>query len=303
MGPVSYSLDEALGNSRTASGATSPYFTNVKLHDNDLFANESAWVAIYVNSKTDKKPDWVINNPDLWAGQLSRSESERRRSFYTGVVTQVAGRRTSINTMDGRDILSMLGEDASRPIGLSKTEILEGAAIGSAIAEITGGGVESGLRCTYQLVSGSGSDDNADFSISGSNLLTARTLSSTQPVRHLRIRWTDGGANSAERALTVVIAKADDDGDGFTEEQEIAAGTDPRDPLSRLSVTTSGLSGSNFTVTWASVIGKTYHVDYSNNLSTWTTISGSSRTATAESSSATFSGVTGTRLFFRVVVE
>jgi hypothetical protein len=260
-------------------------------------------VAIYVNSKTDKKPDWVINNPDLWAGQLSRSESERRRSFYTGVVTQVAGRRTSINTMDGRDILSMLGEDTSRPIGLSKTEILEGAAIGSAIAEITGGGVESGLRCTYQLVSGSGSDDNADFSISGSNLLAARTLSSTQPVRHLRIRWTDGGANSAERALTIVIAKADDDGDGFTEEQEIAAGTDPRDPLSRLSVTTSGLSGSNFTVTWASVIGKTYHVDYSSNLSTWTTISGSSRTATAESCSATFSGVTGTRLFFRVVVE
>jgi hypothetical protein len=302
-GPVSYSLDEALGNSRTASGASSPYFTNVKIHDNDLFANESAWVAIYVNSKKPSKPDWVINDSSIWAGQLSRSESERRRSFYTGVVTQVAGRRTSINTMDGRDILSMLGEDASRPIGLSKTEILEGAAIGSAIAEITGGGVESGLRCTYQLVSGSGSDDNADFSISGSNLLAARTLSSTQPVRHLRIRWTDGAANSAERALTIVIAKADDDGDGFTEEQEIAAGTDPRDPFSRLSVTASGLSGSNFTVTWASVIGKTYHVDYSNNLSTWTTISGSSRTATAESSSATFSGVTGTRLFFRVVVE
>jgi hypothetical protein len=301
--PVSNTLDEALGNARTASGATSPYFTNVKLHDNDLFANESAWVAIYVNSKPNKKPDWVIDNPDLWAGQLSRSESERRRSFYTGVVTQVAGRRTSINTMDGRDILSMLGEEASRPIGLSKTEILEGAAIRSAIAEITGGGVESGLRCTYQLVSGSGSDDNADFSISGSNLLAARTLSSTQPVRHLRIRWTDGGANSAERALTVVIAKADDDGDGFTEEQEIAAGTDPRDPLSRLSVTISGLSGSNFTVTWASVIGKTYHVDYSSNLSTWTTVSGSSRTATAATTSLTVSGVSGARLFFRVVAE
>ena len=275
----------------------------MKLHDNDLFASESAWVSIYVNSKRPSKPDWVITDSSLWASRLSRSESERRRSFYTGIVTQAAGRSTSINTMDGRDILSMLGEDASRPIGLSKTEIVEGAALGSTIAEITGGGIESGLNCTYQLVSGSGSDDNADFSISGSNLLAARTLSSTQPIRHLRIRWTDGGTNTAERALTVVIARADADGDGFTEEQEITAGTDPRDPLSRLSVTSTGISGGNFSLTWASVIGKTYHVDYSSDLSTWTTISGSSQTATAETTSVTVSAMTGSRLFFRVTCE
>jgi len=300
-GPVANTLDEALTDAHTASGAKAPYFTNVKLHDNDLFAAESAWVSIYSNSR--RTPNWDPYNSALWAARLSKTESERRRAFYTSIVTQVASRRTSINTMDARDMLSMIGEDAARPIGLSATEVIEGAAIGSTLAEITGGGIESGLRCTYALVSGTGSDDNADFTISGNNLLVARVLSSSQPVRHLRIRWTDGGGYTGERALTIVVARADDDGDGFTETQEIAAGTNPRDATSRLSVGSSGLSGNTMTITWNSVIGKTYHIDYSTNLAGWTTVSGPSTTATGEKTSVTISSVSGTSMFFRVVVE
>jgi len=301
-GPVSSSLDQALGNAHTASGVVAPYFTNIKLHDNDLFATGSAWVAIYVNSKRPSKPDWDFSNPSLWAAPLTRSESEKRRSFYTTQVTQAAARRPSLNTMDGRDMLSMLGEDAPRPIGLSRTEIPETATAGTLLAEITGGGIESGLRCTYDLVSGAGSEDNADFTIVGSSLKAARALTRDQPVRHLRIRWTDGGANSGTRALTLTVARPDDDGDGYSETQEIAAGTDPRDPLSRLNILSSGLNGHTFTLTWASVPGKTYHLESSSNLDTWSPI-GSTTTATADSASLSVSGLEATQLFFRVVPE
>ncbi|MBL9142240.1 MAG: hypothetical protein JNM99_01045 [Verrucomicrobiaceae bacterium] len=305
--PISNTLDDAITNAHNASGAQSPYFVGVKLHDNDLIATESAWNKIYMLGK--RTPNWdpyTQYNPDnslRWATPLSAGEPDRRRAIYTGIVTSAAARRTTLNLMDGRDMLSMLGEEAARPIGLSATEVVEGSPVGSTIAEITGGGAESGLRCTYALVSGTGSDDNAAFTVSGSSLLNAVVLSSSQPVRHLRLRWTDGGGNTEERALTIVVARADDDGDGFSETDEIAAGTNPRDSSSRLAVSSSGLSGNSMTINWSSVIGKTYHIDWSSDLSAWTTVPGTQITATSTTTSETVSNATGAQMFFRVVSE
>lgn len=300
---VSNSLDDALANARTTSGAVSPYFIGVKLHDNDLFATESAWVSIYMNSR--RSPNWDPNNASLWASRLASTEANHRRSFYAGVVTTAASRRATLNLMDGRDMLSMVGEDAARPIGLSVTEVPGGTAIGTVLADITGGGTESGLHCTYALVSGTGSDDNADFSISGSSLVQAATLDRTaKAVRHLRLRWTDGGGATGERALTLVLGLTDDDGDGQSNEAELYASTDPQDRSSCLAVAATQLSGNQLTLTWSSVPGKSYHIESSADLTTWQTVSGSSTGAvTATTSSITLTGLTGSRLFFRVVVE
>ncbi|MBB5032102.1 hypothetical protein [Prosthecobacter vanneervenii] len=301
--PVASSLDDSLTNAHAASGAISPYFVGVKLHDNDLFASESAWVSIYSNSR--RTPNWDPYNTSLWASQLTSTESNRRRSFYAGIVNSAAARRTTLNLMDGRDILSMIGEDAARPIGLSVTEVPGGTAIGTVLAEITGGGTESGLRCTYALVGGTGSDDNSDFSINGSYLVQAATLDrTTKAVRHLRLRWTDGGGATGQRALTLVLGTTDDDGDGQTNESELYAGTAPQDSSSCVRVTSTQLSGSQITLGWNSVVGKSYHIESSADLTAWQAVPSSSTGAVpSTTTSMTLTGLSTTRLFFRVVVE
>ena len=302
-------LDGALATARTTSGSVAPYFVGVKLHDNDLFATQSAWTAIYQDSR--KVPNWDPYNPTLWASLLTSAvgagEPDRRRAIYQTIVSDAASRPTTLNLMDGRDTLSMLGEDAVRPVGLTATEVNEEQPVGTVLATLSGGGQASGLLCSYSLTGGTGADDNADFTISGTNLLVARRLDyETHPVRHLRLRWADSAGGSGERALTLVLANVttdDDDGDGFTEAEEIAAGTDPLNAASRLMVTQTQMTGGNVVLTWASVAGKTYHIEASSNLTTWTTISGSSTTASGLSSSQTVSNGGGSRLFFRVVVD
>jgi hypothetical protein len=306
---ISNTLDEALSNAHTASGAASPYFTNVKLHDNDLFATASAWVSVY----SKKVPTWDptiggttgYTGPFKWADRLTTTESSRRRSFYARNLSAVAVRRTSsLNIVDTRDTLSMLGEDAPRPIGLSVTEIPDGTTVGTVLAEITGGGTESGLQCSYTLVGGTDSDDNADFSISGSSLIQARTLDrATKAVRHLRLRWTDLGGATGERAMTLVLGLTDDDGDGLTNEDELAAGTDPEDATSRLAISSTQFTGNQVTITWQSAVGTAYHIEYSMNLATWATVSGTQVTATSSTTSATVTNATADSMFFRVVVE
>jgi hypothetical protein len=60
-----------------------------------------------------------------------------------------------------------------------------------------------------------------------------------------------------------VDANADPDGDGASNAQEFAAGTDPNDSASALRVTEAAESGNDFVITFASVPGKNYEVQRS----------------------------------------
>ncbi len=68
---------------------------------------------------------------------------------------------------------------------------------------------------------------------------------------------------------------ADPDGDGLTNAQELAAGTNPLDPLSALkAVTLQPTPTGGFTITWKSVSGKTYVIEKAtdNQLQNWNQI-------------------------------
>jgi hypothetical protein len=63
---------------------------------------------------------------------------------------------------------------------------------------------------------------------------------------------------------------ADPDGDGMSNYAEFWAGTNPLDPNSNLSINTSSLiSGNHAQISWQTVAGKTYTVQYSTNLVSW----------------------------------
>ena len=295
------SIDGAFANAHGSTGNQAPWFVGVKLHDNDLFADQSAWT--YVYQPLARPRPW---DPTAKPALLSEAERTSRRNYYLGLVSEAASRTGDFTVVNSRDMLSLLGEDEPRPIGLSRTEIDEGQSTAAVLAEITGGGTESGVKCDYSLVSGAGDTDNAHFILSGGNLTAAGALDyETQPVHHLRVRWTDGSGSSGERALTLVLRNVtsdDDDADGFTEEEETTAGTDPSSSNSYLAVNEVSRTGNLVTLSWSSVIGKQYRVRFSTDLSSWTDVTGTLVTATTTTTSSTFTAASGELQFYQVMV-
>ena len=72
-----------------------------------------------------------------------------------------------------------------------------------------------------------------------------------------------------------VDASADTDGDGLTNKQEFQAGTNPRDAMSVLRISSIAPSGSNLVIGFPSVSGKVYRIEYADVLtnSSWPTLS------------------------------
>ncbi|MFZ4595623.1 MAG: thrombospondin type 3 repeat-containing protein [Verrucomicrobiaceae bacterium] len=99
---------------------------------------------------------------------------------------------------------------------------------------------------------------------------------------------------------------ADPDHDGFTNEQEFAAGTDPLNGASslRLANFSRAANGTSFSLTWASTPGKTYQVETSTALvgASWTSIGDPVLASGTSSALNVPMNAHETRRFFRVRV-
>jgi hypothetical protein len=71
---------------------------------------------------------------------------------------------------------------------------------------------------------------------------------------------TGSGTNEVTAAITRTAGAADSDGDGFTDDEELALGTNPSDASSRFAVHEAAHAGGTIAVTWSSVPGKTYRL-------------------------------------------
>ncbi|WP_163396689.1 cadherin repeat domain-containing protein [Flavobacterium limi] len=97
---------------------------------------------------------------------------------------------------------------ASAPtdIALSATAINENVAAGSTVGVLSSVDLDLGNTFTYTLVSGTGSTDNAAFSISGANLqILASPDFETKSSYSVRIRTADQGGLSFEKAFTINV--------------------------------------------------------------------------------------------------
>jgi alpha-L-fucosidase len=126
------------------------------------------------------------------------------------------------------------------------------------------------------------------------------TVTVNSPVMTWRQQYFGTSDNSGTAA-----DNADPDGDGWTNAQEFAAGTDPNDRTSRLKIGQVQSSGSGMVVSFPTTSGKTYRVEYSTSLQSgsWTSVQ-DNIAGTGSVVQVTDSGAVGqTKRFYRIVVH
>lgn len=98
--------------------------------------------------------------------------------------------------------------DAPTSIVLSSGNVAEGEPVGTVVGTLTTDDQDSGDTHGYSLVAGAGAEDNASFSISGNQLLTAEVFArAVKDTYNIRLRSTDSGGLSVERTLTISISE------------------------------------------------------------------------------------------------
>jgi gliding motility-associated-like protein len=125
--------------------------------------------------------------------------------------------------------------EAPTVLTLSAATVAENAASGTTVGTLSATDADTGDTFTYALVSGTGSTDNASFAIDGTILKTAAVFDfETKNSYSVRVRVTDAGGLTFERALTIAVTDVneDSDGDGVKDDEERADGTDPLDACS-----------------------------------------------------------------------
>ena len=95
-------------------------------------------------------------------------------------------------------------------ISLSTPSFTENSAIGTTVGNLTATDPTAGDIHSFALVSGTGSTDNALFSLTGNELkLASATIgSASKPTCSIRVRATDAGGLTFEKALTITVAQA-----------------------------------------------------------------------------------------------
>lgn len=120
------------------------------------------------------------------------------------------------------------GSNPPTGIGLSPASILENSPVGTVVGTFSAVDADENDAFTYQLVSGAGDADNGSFVIDNGVLKSAASFDfEVRPQYQIRVRVRDSADRVFDQSFTIQIQDIDDeDGDGLTESEEAALGTD-----------------------------------------------------------------------------
>ena len=96
------SFENALNEAHNSQGVA-PYFVGVKMHDNDFFAAQSAWLTVYVDGG--KRPNWDLN---LKSPLLSQAEQYAMWAMYEQTIIYVASQRDRIGIVNLPKVLEFI---------------------------------------------------------------------------------------------------------------------------------------------------------------------------------------------------
>lgn len=99
-------LETASGEAHAAEGAEAPYVVGIKMHDNDFFAENSAWTTVYQTreARTEGPP----YDTSLISDLLTSAEQEAMWELYEKTVTYVASQPNDFIVVNSFDLQEML---------------------------------------------------------------------------------------------------------------------------------------------------------------------------------------------------
>ncbi len=185
----------ALNFMRSGGGATSTTGPVVVI-------GETEYVARIGNSTGSTVADWLGANTNGAAGvfALSATAAELSDGTYRGSPINHIGLPNNFTLVAPTDI------------ALSSATIPENSATGSTIGQFTTTDPTSGDTHTYTLVSGTGSTDNAAFTLTTAGVLTINGSADfeTQPSYSIRVRSTDAGSTFVEKEFVISVTNVNE---------------------------------------------------------------------------------------------
>jgi hypothetical protein len=179
----------------------------------------------------------------------------------TATIT-VTGTSNGQAVSDAFDVTVAPVNDAPENLSLSGGEVSENKPAGTIVGSPSATDVDAGAILAFSLVDGNGSVDNALFILdANATLKTAGSLDfETGSSLSIRVRVTDNAGASQETAFAISVTNVvedldgdaiedafddDDDGDGFSDAEEVAYGSDPMDASSVANQAPSGIALNN----------------------------------------------------------
>ncbi len=103
-------VEAAVDEARKTHGARAPWFVGVKMHDNDFFAEKSAWTTVYMNRR--RMPPW---DPTIEAGVLPEERQSAMWELYEAAVSYVAAQGERLEAVNAPRLVEKLEEGSAEP--------------------------------------------------------------------------------------------------------------------------------------------------------------------------------------------
>jgi O-glycosyl hydrolase len=164
-------------------------------------------VAVNTNASTAISQTFNLNNFPGTIGSVTPWITSATTSLSNQAPITVTGSSFTY-TLPAMSVVSFVSETNLAPtaVTLLHPAVLENQPSGTRVGTLVTGDPQSGKTFTYSLVSGTGSDDNASFSINGTILQTAATFDyETKNSYTVRVRSTDQNGLFVENAFTISI--------------------------------------------------------------------------------------------------
>jgi glycosidase len=295
----------AFVNLNESASESDTFNVNITQNGSNLFGIDPARTYNIKNIAADTEYDSTRSNVWLWGSAGISGSNILTNGIYVGLNAVPANTAGWQSAPYEAQYLKLY--DITPPPAPGAPSTTKPYAIGSSATFTWNAATDAeGGISGYQVVVSTAPDGAGTVVFSGTSSINSITVTGTygQMLYATVTSINNAGINStssASASCTLLLdPNGDQNGSGLTNAQQDAAGFSPLDHTNYFHITSIVPGGGGTQITWDSVTGRTYQVQFSPDLvSGYTALSGTI-TATGTSSSYTDTSASGTRKFYRV---
>jgi RHS repeat-associated protein len=194
--PTNITLSNSSVNENQAAGTVVGTLTTT-----DPDAGNTFTYLLVSGTGSDDNASFTLDGASLKTASSFNYEAKSSYSIRLRTTDNYAGTFEKQFTINVNNV-----NEAPTDISLSSTNVTEKQSVGTVVGTLSTTDPDVGNTFTYTLVSGTGGDDNASFSIDGSSLKTASVFNySTKSSYSIRMRTNDGNTGTFDKQFTITV--------------------------------------------------------------------------------------------------